>query len=94
MITAKEAKQMADKRNTTFNEQDEYELNKIEKNIREAAEKGQYIIEYNLIFIRTSGAKEHHIIKKLQENGYKVKTKTDVVGQCIVDYLQINWRKN
>ena len=95
MITAKEMKQMTDKRNSTFSEQDEYELNRIEKSIREAAEKGRYFIIYNLAFIYADGANEYLIIKKLQENGYKVKRKKgEVNGLHIMDYLRIDWRKN
>ena len=95
MITAKEMKQMADKRNSTFSEQDECALEKVEKSIREAAENGWYSTTYNLVYIQDSGAKVHHIIKKLQENGYKVKRKNGIVnGWHALDYLQIDWRKN
>ena len=95
MITAKEAKQMTDKRNSTWNQQDECELNKIEKNIREAIEDGRYATTYLLGSIRVNGANEYLIIKKLQENGYKVKLKKGVVdGWNALNYLRIDWKKN
>lgn len=96
MITAKEAKQLADKRNNTFSEQDKYELNKIEESIYEAAKNGWYALRYDLTFLRANEAKEHLIIKKLQEKGYEVKIKMGMVndGLCEPDYLQIDWKND